>query len=56
MKYRVHHLKIRMTEDKHKLEEFLNSLEGEMVSIIPNVCHHICFVHVDFLLIVEKIA
>ncbi len=55
MKYRAHRLKIRMTEDQHKLEEFLNSLEGEIVSIIPNVCH-IGFVHVDFLLIVEKIA
>jgi len=55
MKYRVHRLKIRMTEDQHNLEEFLNSLEGEVVSIIPNVCH-IGFVHVDFLLIVEKTA
>ena len=55
MKYRVHRFKIRMTEDQYKLEEFLNSLEGEIVSIIPNVCH-IGFVHVDFVLIVEKIA
>ena len=55
MKYRVHRLKIHMTEDQHKLEEFLNSLKGEVVSIIPNVCH-IGFVHVDFLLIVEKMA
>lgn len=55
VKYRVHRLKIRMTEDQRKLEEFLNSLEGEVVSIIPNVCH-IGFVHVDFILIVEKIA
>ncbi len=55
MKYRVHRLKIRMTEDQYKLEEFLNSLKGEIVSIIPNVCH-IGFVHVDFVLIVEKIA
>jgi len=55
MKYRVHRLKIRMTEDQRKLEEFLNSLEGEILSIIPNVCQ-IGFVHVDFVLIVEKIA
>jgi len=55
MKYRVNRIKIRMTEDQHKLEEFLNSLEGKVVSIIPNVCH-IGFVHVDFLLIVEKMA
>jgi len=56
MKYRVHRLKIRMTEDQNKLEKFLNSLEGEIVSIIHNVCHILGFVHVDFLLIVEKIA
>jgi len=55
MNYRVHRLMIRMTEDQHKLEEFLNSLEGEVVSIIPNV-YHIGFVHVDFLLTVEKIT
>ena len=55
MKYRVHRFKIRMTEDQRKLEEFLNSLEGEIISIIPNVCH-IVFVHVDFVLIVEKIT
>ena len=55
MKYRVHRLKLRMTEDQQKLEEFLNSLEGEIISIIPNICH-IGFVHVDFVLIVEKIA
>ena len=37
MKYRVHHLELRMTRDQHKLEEFLNNLEGEVVAIIPNV-------------------
>lgn len=54
MKYRVHHFKIRMTHDQKKFEDFLNSLEGEVVSIIPNV--HPGIVHVDFLLIVERIA
>jgi len=37
MKYRVHRFNIRMTRDQGKLEEFLNSLEGEVVAIIPNV-------------------
>ena len=37
MKYRVHRFSIRMTQDQNKLELFLNSLEGEMVAIIPNV-------------------
>jgi len=36
MKYRVHRFSIRMTSDQQKLEKLLNSLEGEVVSIIPN--------------------
>jgi len=37
MKYRVHRLDIKMTSDQRKLEQFLDSLEGEVVGIIPNV-------------------
>jgi hypothetical protein len=56
-KYRVHHFELKMTSDQSKLEQFLNSLEGEIVAIIPNVTwgafwNH----HVDILLIVEKIG
>ena len=36
-KYRVHRFDIRMTGDQIKLEQFLNSLEGEIITIIPNV-------------------
>jgi hypothetical protein len=42
-----------MTGDQSKLEQFLNSLEGEIVSIIPNVTRF-PKVQVDLLLIVEK--
>mgnify|MGYP001039830401 CR=1 FL=1 len=55
MKYRVHHFNIRMTSDQTKLEQFLNSLEGEVVAIIPNVTP-IPATYVDFLLIVEKLS
>jgi hypothetical protein len=45
-----------MTRDEGRLEQFLNSLEGEVVAIIPNVTPFpATFVHVDFLLIVEKV-
>ena len=54
-KYRVHRLSLSMTDDQSKLEQFLNSLEGEIVSIIPNVTWF-PKVQVDFLLIVEKVA
>jgi hypothetical protein len=37
MKYKVHQFDIDMRKDKDKLEQFLDSLRGEIVSIIPNV-------------------
>lgn len=55
MKYRVHHFRIRMTQDQSNLEQFLNNLDGEVVAIIPNVTP-IPATYVDFVLIVEKIA
>jgi hypothetical protein len=48
-KYCAHRFDLRMTADQSKLEQFLNSLEGEIISVIPNVTH------VDFLLTVEKV-
>ena len=55
MKYRVHRFSIRMTADQQKLEQFLNSLEGDVVAIIPNVTP-IPATFVDFLLIVERLT
>lgn len=59
MKYKVHRFEIQMKKDQTRLEEFLNSLSGEVVSIIPNVKPTFQFMgataKVDFLLIVEKI-
>ena len=56
-KYRVHRFDLSMTKNQGKLELFLNSLEGEIVAIIPNVALSVFWAHkVDFLLIVEKVA
>ena len=57
MKYKVHHFEIRMTRDEDKLEQFLNSLEGEVVAIVPNITPVplTLTAEVDFVLIVEKI-
>lgn len=56
MSYRVHRFAMRMTKDEKNLERFLNSLEGEVVSIIPNVTMKVPWVHeVNFLLVVEKL-
>lgn len=57
-RYRVHRFDMQMTKDQGKLEQFLNSLEGEVVGIIPNVSSAKpgFFSFVDFLLIVEKVS
>jgi len=54
MKYRVHRFDLSMTRDQHKLEQFLNNLDGEVTAIIPNVTWA-PKVEVDFLLIVERL-
>lgn len=57
MKYRVHRFNLKMTSDQDKLEEFLNSLEGEVVAVVPNVSLWFYWIHrVDFVLIIEKRA
>jgi hypothetical protein len=59
MKYRVHRFDIKMSTDQQKLEQFLNNLEGEVVSIIPNVKPTFQLMgataKIDFLFIVEKL-
>ncbi|MFC2175236.1 hypothetical protein ACFLQ2_05250 [archaeon] len=58
MKYKVHHLNIQMDKDQTKLEEFLNSLKGEVVAVIPNVKPTFQLMgataKIDFLYIIEK--
>lgn len=58
MKYRVHRLDVKRDTMQYQLEEFLNSVKGEVVSVIPNVKPTFQFMgataKVDFLLIVEK--
>ena len=57
MKYRVHQFSMKMTTDQSKLEEFLNSLKGEVVAIVPNVTLGFFWAHrVDFVLVVEKLS
>lgn len=61
MHYKVHRFEVDMEKDQGKLEEYLNRLKGEVVSIIPNVAKT-TFIQIygltrkiDFLLIVEKV-
>jgi len=61
MKYKVHHFPISMKNDKDRLEVFLNNLQGEVITIIPNIEKTTLtqiYGHaekIDFLLIIECI-
>ena len=59
MKYKVHRIDVKSKNMQQKLEEFLNSLKGEITSIIPNVTPAFLplggTARVDFLLIIEKL-
>lgn len=59
MKYRVLRLDLDMQKDQMKLEQFLNSVEGEVVSIIPNVKPTFQLMgataKVDFVLVIVKL-
>ena len=61
MKYKVHRFDIKMDEDQERLEQFLNNLKGDVVSITPNVAKTSIFQiygvtrKIDFLFIVEKL-
>ncbi len=60
MNYKIHRVDMDMERDQLMLEKFLNSLVGEVVSIIPNIkkttLSQIYGISrkIDFLLIVEK--
>ena len=58
MRYEVHRFDLDMEKDQDKLKQFLNSLRGEIVAIIPNVKPTFrpmgATAKVDFLLIIEK--
>ncbi|MCW4048501.1 MAG: hypothetical protein NWE89_02070 [Candidatus Bathyarchaeota archaeon] len=59
-KYRVHKFNLKMTQDQVHLERFLNTLEGEVVSIVNNVTPRFTpggmGADVDFIFIIEKVA
>jgi hypothetical protein len=59
MKYRVHRLEVQSDNMQEKLEQFLNKLDGEVISVIPNVQPTLFILggaaKVTFLLVVEKV-
>jgi hypothetical protein len=59
MKYRVHRLDVKKDTAQETLEQFLNRLEGEILSIVPYTVPSFQLMgatsKVDFLLVVEKV-
>jgi hypothetical protein len=59
MKYRVHRIDVKSGNMEERLERFINQLDGEIVSIVPNVKPIFMpfggTARVDFILIIEKI-
>lgn len=60
MKYRVHRLDVNKNNMQTELEQFLNRLNGEVISVLPNVRPVFQLMgataKVDYLLIVEKVV
>jgi len=58
MKYRVHRVDVKSDNMQERLEGFINNLEGEVISVVPNVkpifMPFVGTARVDFLLIIEK--
>ena len=58
MRYEVHRFDLDMEKDQDKLKQFLNSLRGEIIAIIPNVKPTFrpmgATAKVNFLYIIEK--
>lgn len=59
MRYKVHKLEVKRDNMKDKLEQFLNELSGEIISVLPNVKPTFQLMgataKVDFLLIIERV-
>jgi hypothetical protein len=57
MKYRVHRIEVNKDNLQERLEQFLNNLEGEVISVLPNVTQYfLCYgAKVNYILVVEKV-
>ena len=60
MKYKVHRIDVKRSNMQDYLEQFINNLNGEVISIIPDVRPTFQLMgataKVDFLLVVERLS
>jgi len=59
MKYRVNRIDVKADNMQEKLENFINKMDGELISVIPNVKPTLMplggSAKVDYILVVEKL-
>lgn len=59
MSYKVHRFEVGKAIDEVALEQFLNSLRGEVISIVPNITPRFHMMgataRFDYLIVVEKV-
>jgi hypothetical protein len=60
MNYKVHRVDVNRRNMQESLEQFLNSLKGEVISVFPNVRPTFqgmgATAKVDYILVVEKLS
>ena len=58
MNYRVHRIDVKSDNMQERLENFINRMDGDLISIIPNVRPVFqgmgATAKIDFILVVEK--
>jgi hypothetical protein len=59
MKYRVHRIDVKADNMQEKLENFINNMDGDLISVIPNIRPTFqgmgATAKIDFVLVVEKL-
>jgi hypothetical protein len=59
MKYRVHRIDVKTDNMQEKLENFINKMEGDLISVIPNVSPTFqgmgATAKIKYILVVEKL-
>ena len=59
MKYRVHRIDVNRDNMQEKLENFINRMDGELISVMPDVRPTFramgATAKIDFILVIEKL-
>lgn len=56
MKYRVHKIEVNRETMQEKVQQFINTLDGDVVSVIPNFVPFVMIygAKINYVLVIEK--